>query len=399
MDLRSHYPYSLLRYGLIKSYPSLKKNRKTEVTIIGAGITGALVAWQLQKRGIDCIVVDKRHVATGSTAASTSLIQYEIDVPLHRLIKQVGFKNAIRSYQICKEAITGLREICRETGHPGLFESRCSLQFASYKKDVDPLRQEFELRKKNGFKVDFLSEADVKRDYNFSAPAALLVHEAAQLDAYLLTHHIFNHLPADTLYDHTEIIKVKKSGKDHLLTTDEGCTIQSKYLVIACGYESSKYLGKNTWEDLRCTYAFVSEPLAQQDIWKDRCLIWETADPYLYIRACDENRLLVGGKDTEYFPIEKQLELLPQKAKTLKAAFEKKFPHLPLKIDFSWSGAFATTKDGLPYIGSVPHLPGTFFALGYGGNGIIFSYIAGCQIDASIKGENVPDLHLFSFNR
>ena len=158
-------------------------------------------------------------------------------------------------------------------------------------------------------------------------------------------------------------------------------------------------MGKNTWEDLRCTYAFVSEPLAQQNIWKDRCLIWETADPYLYIRACDENRLLVGGKDTEYFPIEKQLELLPQKAKTLKAAFEKKFPHLPLKIDFSWSGAFATTKDGLPYIGSVPHLPGTFFALGYGGNGIIFSYIAGCQIAASIKGENVPDLHLFSFDR
>src|SRR5688572_15184024 len=149
MDLRTHYPYSLLRYGLISSYPSLKRNRKTEVVIIGAGITGALVAWQLFQKGIDCLVVDKRHVATGSTAASTSLIQYEIDVPLHQLVKKVGYKNAVRSYELCREAIAGLKEICRQTGNTKLFEPKCSLQFASFKKDVAFLRQEYEIRKKN----------------------------------------------------------------------------------------------------------------------------------------------------------------------------------------------------------------------------------------------------------
>src|SRR6476619_1248404 len=98
MDLRTHYPYSLLRYGLINSYPSLDKNISTEVAVLGAGITGALVAWHLCREGIECVVLDKRHVAMGSTAASTSLIQYEIDKPLYQLIDLVGYDHAVQSY-------------------------------------------------------------------------------------------------------------------------------------------------------------------------------------------------------------------------------------------------------------------------------------------------------------
>ena len=399
MDLRTHYPYSLLRYGLIRSYPSLNRNRKTEVAIIGCGITGALVAWQLHQEGIDCIVVDKRHVATGSTAASTSLIQYEIDTPLHRLKEMVGYHKAVRAYQLSREAINGLKEVCKQTGDASLFEPKCSLQYASYKKDVDSLQKEYSIRKKHGFKVDLLTESELARDYGFQAPAALLVHEAAQLDAYVLTHNILRNLPQGTVYDHTEITKTDSGKKGHILTTKDGCNIHCRYLVIACGYESGKYLGKNTWEELRCTYALISEPMPGEKFWKDNCLIWETGDPYLYIRTCDDDRVLVGGKDTVYYPVEKQLELLPQKASALKKAFENKFPHLPLKIDFSWAGAFATTNDGLPFIGQIPALPGTFFALGYGGNGISFSYIAARQITASIKGDNQTDLNLFSFER
>jgi glycine/D-amino acid oxidase-like deaminating enzyme len=280
-----------------------------------------------------------------------------------------------------------------------LFEPKYSLQFASYKKDVGSLEKEYAIRKQHGFKVDLLSHPEIKNDYGFDAPAALLVHEAAQLDAYVLTHNILKNLPGDTVFDHTEIVQTKSGKNAHLLTTNDGFTIKCKHVVIACGYESSKYLGKNIWEELRCTFAFISEPLPQRQLWKDNCLIWETADPYLYIRACDNNLILVGGKDTRYLPTEKQLKLLPQKTTALKKAFEKKFPHLPLKVDFKWAGTFATTEDGLPFIGELPAFPRTFFALGYGGNGITFSYIAARQIASAIKGEKHRYVNLFSFER
>ncbi len=87
MDLRSVYPFWLLDKGIIKSYPSVKQNIKADVVIIGAGISGALVSWYLRNTGFNVIIVDRRHVGMGSTAATTGLIQYEIDIPLVELQK------------------------------------------------------------------------------------------------------------------------------------------------------------------------------------------------------------------------------------------------------------------------------------------------------------------------
>ena len=67
--------------------------------------------------------------------------------------------------------------------------------------------------------------------------------------------------------------------------------------------------------------------------------------------------------------------------------------------DFYWSGAFGNSKDGLPYIGSVVEHPDTFFALGYGGNGITFSVLAGQMIADAIGGQKSSHFKLFGFDR
>ena len=86
MDLRSGHPFWLLKNGLLADYPSLKHDESCEVAIIGGGITGALVAYYLTKEGVETVLVDKRDIGAGSTAASTALLQYEIDTELHDLI-------------------------------------------------------------------------------------------------------------------------------------------------------------------------------------------------------------------------------------------------------------------------------------------------------------------------
>ena len=90
MDLRSDYPFWLLDKGIIHSYPSLLKNIRADVVIMGAGISGALAAWYLCHAGFKTVIVDKRHVGMGSTAASTALLQYELDTPLTELIAKRG---------------------------------------------------------------------------------------------------------------------------------------------------------------------------------------------------------------------------------------------------------------------------------------------------------------------
>ena len=124
------------------------------MAIIGAGITGALVAHHLFKAGFKVCVFDKRHVGNGSTAASTSLLQYEIDTPLYKLSKLVGEKNAVASYKLCLRSIGDLQKICDKLKAPVDLELKKSLQYASYKKDVTDLRTEFTLRKKNGDRAE-----------------------------------------------------------------------------------------------------------------------------------------------------------------------------------------------------------------------------------------------------
>src|SRR5882762_2921372 len=113
MDLRSDYPFWLLDKGILHSYPSLDKNEKADVTIIGAGISGALAAWYLRNTGLKVLIVDRRHVGMGSTAATTGLLQYEIDTSLTELHKHAGPSQANQSYLLCKDAIDELAGICR----------------------------------------------------------------------------------------------------------------------------------------------------------------------------------------------------------------------------------------------------------------------------------------------
>jgi glycine/D-amino acid oxidase-like deaminating enzyme len=53
----------------------------------------------------------------------------------------------------------------------------------------------------------------------------------------------------------------------------------------------------------------------------------------------------------------------------------------------------------LPFIGSYKPLTNSYFALGFGGNGITFSQVAATIINDKIVGKNNNNETIFSFNR
>ena len=64
---------------------ALTRDIHTDVLIVGAGITGAMIGEALSEAGLDVVIVDRRGPARGSTAASTALVAYELDAPLIEL--------------------------------------------------------------------------------------------------------------------------------------------------------------------------------------------------------------------------------------------------------------------------------------------------------------------------
>ncbi|PWU02868.1 MAG: FAD-binding oxidoreductase [Bacteroidetes bacterium] len=399
MDLRSVYPYWLLEKGIQKSYPSLNKNIKADIVIVGAGISGALAAWYLRNEAFKIIMIDKRHVGMGSTAATTGLLQYEIDTPFIDLNEKVGARNAARSYALCNEAVFELERICSH--FPAAeFDRKPSFQFASYKKDSKPLLLEFAARKKLGIDVKWLDKSDIKNKFGFDKPGGILSTNAADINAYGLTHALLHYCTGKNLevYDHTNIDSIHRSKINFKLVTESGYKIHSRYVIIACGYESSHYISKKV-NELHSTYAIISEPFGSKELWYKNTLIWETANPYLYIRNTRDNRILVGGKDDDFSSGTRRDWALNRKAKMLEVSIKKLFPHLEFITDFKWAGLFASTKDGLPYIGSLDGRSNMLFALGFGGNGIVFGVIAGRLIRDLITCKKNPDSKIFAFDR
>lgn len=84
-----------------------------DVVIVGSGISGALTAWHVCNGKRRVLLIDRRPPVTGSTPASTAMVQYEIGTPLHRLANMIGETRARRAWQSSAQAVTRLGEIVR----------------------------------------------------------------------------------------------------------------------------------------------------------------------------------------------------------------------------------------------------------------------------------------------
>ena len=133
-------------------------------------------------------------------------------------------------------------------------------------------------------------------------------------------------------------------------------------------------------------------------LWPEECLIWEAAEPYLYLRTTPDGRVLCGGEDAERSD-DAGSELLAGKVARLRRKLGKLLPRLDTTPEFSWAASFGETATGLPTIGAIPRHPNCWVALGYGGNGITYSRIAAEVLRSAITGSQDPDADLYAFKR
>ncbi len=231
MNLHTAYPYWLLKNGFLCEYPALRHPLKVDFLVMGGGITGALTAWYLAQAGVSVAVVDRRHIGMGSTCASTALLQYEIDVPMHKLAKFVGEKNAARSYHLCIEAIDKLEQICEKLPLPTGFERKPSIYCASRKADLEELDLEFAIRQKHGIRVERWDKTDITRAFpSFQSPGALYSpHDGAQVDAYSLTHALLQDAMKHgaQVFDKTEVVDIQHEKMQVALQTNHGHSIRA----------------------------------------------------------------------------------------------------------------------------------------------------------------------------
>lgn len=401
MRLRTLESYGLINNGILNSYPSLHgKNESCEIVVVGGGITGALVSYALVKKGYSVILIDKRDIACGSTAATTSLLQYEIDVPLHLLSDMIGEVAAADCYKAGIKAINDLDDLIKQHGFDCGFERKQSLFIARSEKDVAALKKEFIARDKHELGVTWLDRKQILDDYGIICYGAILSNEAAGLDAFKLAHLLIAHSAEKgmKIYDQTPITKFDRQGQTTRIWVDNEYHIDCNKIIYCTGYESTEML-KEKIADLFYTYASISERGVEVKSKLKNTLVWDTGSPYMYMRYTHDGRLLIGGEDSSVNQPFFQQFIKERKADKLIKTVKQVLSNVEFIEDFSWAGKFGSTKDGLPYIGSSPEYKDALFALGFGGNGIIFSVQAMGIITDQLAGKENKLSSAYRFGR
>jgi glycine/D-amino acid oxidase-like deaminating enzyme len=401
MKVRSAETYWLLKNGLTFTYPSLKEDVKCDVLVIGGGITGALMAFQLTSEGYDTVLIDKNDVSMGSTSASTAILQYELDEQLHVLIGKVGQKAAVDTYQHGIEMIDWLSYQVHHLGFDCGFAQKNSIYFARTDEDIDSLMREYQVRKDHGFGVQWLSSNELLKHYQVDGKGAILSDKAATVDAYALAHQLIHYCVSHRnlrVYDHTPMKEVTYEGEKQVVLTEQLHEITCKRVVYTTGYETQKFLAEPV-ANLISTYALVSEPLAVIPPAIATTVFWDTASPYFYMRSTSDNRIMIGGADEQFTNPALRDLLIDRKEEKLLELFRQTMPDMAITADFSWAGTFGVTKDSMPYIGTHPDHGNSFFVLGYGGNGITFSLMAMQMLSDEMAGRPNKFNDYFKFNR
>lgn len=400
LDLRTGKPVWRINKPRIARHKKLTKNIHSEVVVVGGGISGALIAHRLTNLGMQVTIVDSRKIGAGSTSASTAILSYEADINLGDLIDKIGERPAVRAYRAGIEAIESIGKTIKTLGDSCDFKKRRSLYLASNQRDVKLLERECKTRQKYKFDVKLLKREELAQLFSLDAPCAILNEEAAEVNPLRLTFALVKSAEKKGLkvFVHTKVKSYVRQGNESVLATEDNLEIRARHVVFATGYESQQFLKQRTVR-LISSYAIASAPKRKFPRGYEHPVIWETARPYLYVRGTLDGRIVAGGEDVNFVDEAKRDRLLASKTKTLERKIRKMFPDVPWELAAAWTGTFAESKDGLPYIGPHEDFPGAQFALGYGGNGITFSAIASSIIPDLISGIKNKDAHIFRFGR
>ncbi|MDX8451213.1 FAD-binding oxidoreductase [Mesorhizobium sp. VK9D] len=397
LDLRSGIPvWSAYRSPSVP-VSRLTRDMKTDMLIVGMGVSGAMVAEALTRDGHSVICLDRRGPLKGSTAATTALVQFEIDQPLTRLAMMIGGDAARQAWRRSRLALLNLQ------GRIAELDLRCrsattpSLYLAGDRLGALDLRREAEARQRTGIAASFLTREELRSEFGIDRPAAILSHDNLALDPRKLTSGLLLAALERTarFYAPVEATSIEDNRLGVTVATRQGPVITARHLILTTGYELLDIVPVANHRVIS-TWAIATSPQPRK-IWPHAAMIWEASDPYLYVRATADGRVICGGEDEDFTDEERRDGLTPAKTQLLSRKLVEIFPQLDTTAHFAWSGSFGATGTGLPIIGSVPGHPRVHAVMGYGGNGITFSQIASEIISASVAGADDMDADLFAF--
>ncbi len=367
--------------------------KTADVVIVGGGITGCSIAYNLAKKGVKNIVVlEKRFLASGATGRCGAGVRQQWGTEMNCRLSM----ESIKFFETANEELEYDGDI---EFHQGGY-----LLVSSTEKEDMQFKKNVELQKSLGIPVDFLTPQEAKKIVPYLNTdiirSATFCPKDGHLNPFLTTDAYAKAAKrlGVKFYTFTEVQGIKtENGKIKGVITNKG-EISTNIVVNAAGGYSK----------LIADMVGVDIPVYSE---RHQILVTEPVEPMqdpmvmsfslnIYCQQTPHGSFIMGrGDDNEPrdLRITSSWHFLDEMAKTV---VELLPPIGELRVIRQWAGLYNMTPDKHPIYGPVKGLEGFYLAIGFSGHGFMLGPMTGLLIAEKILGEkNTIDISKLTLDR
>jgi glycine/D-amino acid oxidase-like deaminating enzyme len=386
-------------------FSALQQDLETDVCVIGAGIAGISIAYELVSRGKQVVLVEARDVLSGETGRTSGHLANALDDHYIHIASKHGKDGAKAAAESHTWALRHVGEIaeklnidCEYRLVPGYEISQYETTQKEYADDIREIQKEAALANELGLGAEYRNDLKVKGwdgkpDQRGGAvfPKQAAFHPTIYLSGILKW---LGEQPNFKAFTHTRVMSVEeKSSEGVTVQTKEGRNIRAKQAVEATCVPLQKLAVIAQMEYNRTYCIAIRVPKGSVE----DCFLYDSAEEYKYVRltACDDkdDYMIVGGCDHAVGQ-----EGPEGRYEELEQWTRERFTQAGA-VDFKWSGQIYDPVDFMGYIGKNQGNDNIYIVTGDSGNGLTHGVLAGRLIADEIEGRENPWAHLYSPKR
>lgn len=370
--------------------------KTAEVVIIGGGISGLSIAYNLAKKGVkDVVVLEKSYLASGSTGRCGAGIR-----------QQWGTEMNCRLAKLSCDFFENAKEELEYDGDIE-FKQGGYLILSSTEREHEQFKKNVALQNSLGIPSKLLTLDEAKEIVPFLNTDGLVSATYCKKDGHLNPFYTTEAYAKAAerlgvkIYKFTEVIDIiVENGKIKGVKTTKG-DISTNIVVNAAG----------GYSQVIADMAGVDIPVYSE---RHQILVTEPIEPILgpmvmsfslnlYCQQVPHGGIIMGRGDENEprdFRVTSGWHFLDEMTKTI----TKILPPLKnVRIIRQWAGLYNITPDRQPILGPVDEVEGFYLAVGFSGHGFMFGPATGILMAEKILGEEttlpIDMLHLNRFEK
>jgi glycine/D-amino acid oxidase-like deaminating enzyme/nitrite reductase/ring-hydroxylating ferredoxin subunit len=367
--------------------PPLDRDTVCDVLVVGAGMAGLSIAYELAAHRRSVLVIDRGAIGSGMSARTTAHLSSELDDYYHRLIDVRGEDEARLYHASQVAAINRIEAICRTEAIEADFARLPGYLFAADADGEKELEKEYEACRTLEVAVEWAKEAPVP-----GGRRCLVFPDQARFHPTRYLAGLARAIAARGGRFHARTAHVADREKDGgvEVETEAGFTIRAQAAVFATNSPTNDKVAIHPKQEPMRTYAIAGR-VAKGSV--PDALVWDTLEAYHYVRLQpldDADLLIVGGEDHR----SGEADDMAARIAALEAWTRERYPDFGA-VDYRWSGQVLEPVDYMPFSGRNPGEENVYIHTGDSGQGITNAVAGALTILPLLIGEDSRFAPLF----